>query len=615
MPVKDGLHLLRKGQIIKGCKVLDFLGAGGMGQVFKCEHLALQRTVAVKVLPALDPASIERFLREARSAAKIWHPNVIIIHDVDQDKDTKLYFIIMQFIEGRNLAQMVAESGRPIPWKKTLKLMRGAVMGTGAVHAQGLVHRDIKPANIMFSKETHKAILMDFGLVRESDPSGTQLTVGAAGTPNFMSPEQCRGEAHLTARSDIVALGRTMYYLLTGRSPYEHKNKNKERTLDIIDQILSGRPPTPVNTLNPAVPIEVSRMVDRAMAFDPSQRFPDTKALLAAINDALKLGDVPDTVSFPGRLAPSPPVADADIPELELISDDFPTDRSTAKWAYAGAGFGLVAFVFLAWFLNSYAGRENRDVKDKKSPAPDVVAKSAPAKMTRVPSGKVYLGHPRDVITRYTEAMGFGDKLSESFVRLAMERSNTVADVPAFWIDQFEVTNGEYASFVQQTKRTPPKHWSGSTPPAALADHPVVQVSHADALAYAQWAKKKLPTDAQWLRAFRGDAQTLFPWGNELSANSANVKENTALRDVKTVAVTATPADKSFFGVFNMVGNVEELLRDQEHYQGARCALVRGGCWNQRGVEYGTAAFPFRYGNGLEVNEVAGFRCVREDVP
>ncbi len=506
MPRTNGENLLALGQEMAGCRVVEFLGAGGMGQVYKCEHLRLQKPVALKILPALDSKSIKRFLREARSAAKIDHPNVVIIHDVDQDRVTKLYFIIMQLINGRNLAQLVEAHAGPIPWRQAVKLVRGAAKGAAAVHAQGLIHRDIKPANIMFSTVTRQAILMDFGLVREIEPSDWQVTAGAAGTPMFMSPEQCRGSAHLDPRSDIVSLGRTLYFLLTGRLPYGQTDPSMDRASDIMHQIVSGRVPTPVHQLNPAVPPEVSRLVERAMAHDPTRRFQTASELVGAMDRLQKIPDLPGTVSY--HFAPANAAAETvnDLPELELITDDS-ADRSRRpkKWLVAAGGLGTCLVLLLAWILNRPPGKRDLSANGEKeaTDASSMIAlKSDASKMVRIPAGKVHVGNSETTLRKHAEEMAFDAVNRDRFIRLGRQKPEALLGVPTFWIDKYEVTNGEYAKFVQHTNCAPPVFWIGGQLPKSLADHPVVGVSHADALAYAAWAKKKLPTDAQWLRVW-----------------------------------------------------------------------------------------------------------------
>ncbi|MCH8828788.1 MAG: serine/threonine protein kinase, partial [Planctomycetes bacterium] len=156
---------ISSGSVIGGCKVIRLIGQGGMGEVYLAEHLNLQRQVALKVLPQfrIDAEHVARFLREARASSKIEHVNVVTIHDVGEEDGN--HFIVMQYVNGKNLAEIIRAQGGPLPWRSALKIMRHVANGVEAVHKAGLVHRDIKPSNIMVG-EGSKVILMDFGLVR-----------------------------------------------------------------------------------------------------------------------------------------------------------------------------------------------------------------------------------------------------------------------------------------------------------------------------------------------------------------------------------------------------------------------------------------------------------------
>jgi formylglycine-generating enzyme required for sulfatase activity len=171
------------------------------------------------------------------------------------------------------------------------------------------------------------------------------------------------------------------------------------------------------------------------------------------------------------------------------------------------------------------------------------------------------------------------------------------------------VTNRQYARFLKQTKREPPEGWTGTDPPAGKEDHPVENVRHRDAEAYAQWAGKKLPTRQQWMRAFRGDEEWLFPWGDRFDATRTNVQENGTLGG--TSPVTATPNDVSSFGVCNMVGNVCEYLRDKETVAGQTVVVIKGDHGRAPGRIYGIGCMQVRISSGL-TSPGFGFRCVVE---
>ncbi|MGH7689871.1 MAG: serine/threonine-protein kinase, partial [Gemmatimonadaceae bacterium] len=193
------------------------LGRGGMGVVYLAHEVHLDRPVAIKLLPpdrARDPALRERFLREARMAAKLSHPNIISIHTVDEASG--FVFYVMAYVEGETLAERVRARG-PLPNSEGARILRDVAWALAHAHSQGLVHRDVKPDNILLEQGTGRVMVGDFGIAAvASDASGD----GVSGTPEFMSPEQALGR-EVDGRSDLYSLGATAFYAMTGRLPFE----------------------------------------------------------------------------------------------------------------------------------------------------------------------------------------------------------------------------------------------------------------------------------------------------------------------------------------------------------------------------------------------------------
>jgi len=239
--------------------------------------------------------------------------------------------------------------------------------------------------------------------------------------------------------------------------------------------------------------------------------------------------------------------------------------------------------------------------------------------MALILAGMVQIGNPEDELRRHALSLE-GAKADSDFVEEFLgyvrntqgtNRPPRRVQVAAFWMDKYEVTNAEYARFVARTNRLPPSHWKGNTPPADRADHPVTNVSHADALAYAAWAGKQLPTEEQWVRAYRGDKDWIYPWGNLWDSKRANARENLAFPD--TSGVADTPEDVSASGVYNLVGNVSEMLRERVPKQGKRMVATRGANAKSTGQALGSAVIGIYFADDLEVNPMTGFRCVREE--
>ncbi len=256
-------------------ELLEPLGAGGMGEVWKARDAELDRLVAVKLLERDSQGAYgERFRREARAAAAVVHPNVAQIHFSGAHLG-RLYYV-MELVTGRSLAQLLAAEGR-LSGSHCVAWLRQACEGLRAAQQAGVIHRDVKPSNLMV-EESGRLKLVDFGLARRLEVDATITRDGSVmGTPSYMSPEQARG-AELDMRSDIYSLGATFYHLLTGEPPFVAAS-----AVEVMHQQLAA-PLVPLRERNPAVPRALAAVIERMLAKVPADRFQDYDQVLAALD-------------------------------------------------------------------------------------------------------------------------------------------------------------------------------------------------------------------------------------------------------------------------------------------------------------------------------------------
>ena len=262
------------------------LGRGGMGLVYLAREPRLARRVAIKVLPpdrALQPAARERFLREARTAAGLSHPNIVPIFAVDEA--ATLVFFVMAYVEGETLGQRIRTRG-PLPPAEVARVLKQVARALAYAHDHGVVHRDVKPDNILLENPTGRVLVTDFGIARVGAGGGTTGPREVVGTAEFMSPEQASGGV-VDRRSDLYSLGVVAYYALSGRLPFE------ERDAYVLMARHATDPPPPLASVAPAVPRQLARIVDRCLAKEPSARFAGGSELVEAIDHAARLQAAP----------------------------------------------------------------------------------------------------------------------------------------------------------------------------------------------------------------------------------------------------------------------------------------------------------------------------------
>jgi serine/threonine-protein kinase len=272
-------HILQgkhKGFRLGPYRILNQIGAGGMGQVFLAEHAALRRRVALKVLPprkAIDPSNVERFYREARAAAALDHPNIVHAYDVACDKGT--HFLVLEYIDGETLDRSLAVSGR-LPVGEAVSYAVQAAAGLQHAHDKGVAHRDIKPSNLLVGRDGIVKIL-DLGLAQFFEDSNAKLARSGTvmGTTDYVAPEQLLGAA-TDHRADIYNLGATLYHLLTGQPPFSGTTAAK-----MVAHHLAAVPPA--SEVCADVPEPLSDVVSTMLAKDPAERYQTAAEVVQAL--------------------------------------------------------------------------------------------------------------------------------------------------------------------------------------------------------------------------------------------------------------------------------------------------------------------------------------------
>ena len=293
------------GRVVAGYRIEELIGRGGMGLVYRAEHLNLARRAAIKLIaPDLAEAAgfRERFNREARIAAALQHPNIVTVYDAGEEDG--LLYLAMQHIEGSDLAAFLRTQGRLRPYR-ALDVCRQVAAALDAAHGQGLIHRDVKPANVLIEGRT--AFLTDFGLTKRVDGSRTQLTRAGdvVGTIHYVAPEQIEG-GRVDARSDIYSLGCLVYHVLSGELPFA-----RDTDVAVIYAHLSEEPPR-LTSVRPDLPGGLDAVIAKALEKAPERRFQTCADLISAARSVI---DAAGPLSDTATPRPVPAFGDAtDVP-------------------------------------------------------------------------------------------------------------------------------------------------------------------------------------------------------------------------------------------------------------------------------------------------------------
>jgi formylglycine-generating enzyme required for sulfatase activity len=610
-------------------EVLEVLGKGGFGIVFRAFDDVLQRVVALKVLsPAMAATSParKRFLREARAAAQVRHENVVQIYAVEEKP---LPYLVMEHIPGETLQQRLDRTG-PLEAAEIVRLGRQIAEGLAAAHATGLIHRDIKPGNVLIEGGHQRVKITDFGLARTADDASLTQSGVLAGTPMYMAPEQAQGDS-LDHRADLFSLGSVLYVMASGRPPFRAAT-----TYAVLKRVVEDDP-RPIRELIPEMPPWLCDIITKLHAKKPEDRIPSAREVADVLADC------------EAQLK-----ANAEVTHLSRIPQGKPSAGRSGGWKWFAAAALLLPVLVLA--ITEVSGvthwlpirqqtpdhRQNGDEDRVRRERPE--DQRLPVDHTNtlgmqfrlIPAGKFSMGSPKEEIDRCLQEFRVG---SHKFQELrkrhegAFEQERLPAEGPEheveitqpFYMGITEVTVGQFRQFVEEKKYDVGDDGWKKPGLDQFDDYPVVLVSWFNAVDFCNWLSAKegkqyrLPTEAEWEHCCRaGRAATRYCFGNkdEQLENYGWYKDNSDDR-----AHRVGKLRPNAWGLYDMHGNAWEWCQDNydpNYYKNSPAKdptggagaerVLRGGSWYWS-PEFCRCAFRQFVAPGLRYSD-SGFRVV-----
>jgi formylglycine-generating enzyme required for sulfatase activity/tRNA A-37 threonylcarbamoyl transferase component Bud32 len=603
-----------QGLILGTYLLLERLGEGGMGQVFKARHRKLGRVVAIKVMRKEklgSRPSVRRFRREMRAAAQLNHPNIVLAFDADQVGEN--HFLVMEYVEGVDLWTKVKQNG-PLPVIQACEYVRQAAEGLQHAHEKGLVHRDVKPNNLLVTK-AGQVKLLDLGLARLQDEgigkSGTSLLTKEGkivGTVDFLAPEQALNSRRVDIRADLYSLGCTFYYLLTGKVPFPVESA--------LEKLANHRweEPEPLEKVRPGVPLAIAGVVRKLMAKKPEDRYQTPAALAAEL--AAIIGSMTPTrpeaipTALPVTAATAAPAEPRiDIPatraDFSLYQPRFVHPRLLAL----GAVVILLGGVLLLHEILSSGSSPTTAEKTSATPLPTSFTNSVGMSLVLIREGTFRMGSPE------TEPGRRDDEGPLHEVTISKP----------FYAGAHLVTQKQYQEVMGINPALYAEGQGGG------ATHPVEQVSWAEALAFCQTLSERtaekrenrqyrLPTEAEWEYCCRAGSKTAYCFGDATNQLQMFAWYGRSVEEGATRPVGQSKANP--WGLYDVHGNVWEWCQDwyeATYYQrsprvdppgpsSGTAKVCRGGSWENGALDLRSArrsSAPLR-----ETFRHTGFRVV-----
>jgi len=639
------------GHTLSHYHIVEKLGQGGMAEVFRAYDTRLERDVAIKIVRkgAIPPEDLERILqrfeREAKSLAKFMHANIVPVFDYGEYQGAP--YLVMAYLPGGTLSQFLRErDNRPLPAAQAATMLLPIADALSYAHKRGVIHRDVKPSNMLITEEG-VMMLSDFGIAKllEEDLKITQTNM-LVGTPDYMAPEQWQHNVY--PASDQYALGVVFFEMITGVKPF-----HAETPAAIIIKQASEPLPRP-SLLVPGVPEEAEKLLFKALARQPQERYEDMDAFKQALRrltethlptaeptpaaaaqpSTLKVEVTPteeEGETF-DQLAPlskppinppvqsTPPIRTVRKPDTSITKAPVrsPIPRSVSSEPASNVkksklpgwllwlGVSAVIVVLIAAANDWFAPRVYIPPTQTPTitPTPIIMLREKDGmEMVYVPAGEFSMGSEE------------GD---------SDEKPAHVVSLDAYWIDKFEVSNDQYALCVADGTCSRPSSVKSYRRDSyygnpAYDDYPVVYVNWNQADAYCRWAGGRLPTEAEWEKAARATDERTYPWGDAAPTCSL---ANYAGCVGDTSEVGSYPAGASPYGAMDMAGNVWEWVADwyDSGYYGksslqdptgpasGSSRVLRGGSWLDAGNSVRSADRDGR--NPADAYYNLGFRCV-----
>jgi serine/threonine-protein kinase len=584
---------LKPGDIVGRYRIDKMIGRGGMATVYRAIDAPKQRIVAVKVLKKRFSSSLKalaRFDREFLALESLNHPNIVRV--LDKGVEEGVNYFVLEYVNGASLSRLLKYRKLTLNTRTQILLQVAAALDYA--HRRGIVHRDVKPDNVLIDR-TGRAKLADFGIaqITRSSLPLTSITVVSSfmGTADYMAPEQRVDAKSVDHRADIFAFGVMLYETFTGRLPLGNFSLPSQA--------------------NPELGRRMDGIILRALQQNPGERYQSMADLAEDLKREMRASGL-------GKLKA----------RLALVLDTESWKKLVGMRVVSTVSVFAVIVGFLMWLFSA--------VEEPEPPGTVV-----PTEETTIALGKPSEPAGPDFEMEFPKTLGDIPEdmvlvTSDEFImgsnsEFSNERPRHSVYLKAFYIDKYEVTNARYKEFVDATGHpvpfvktfwAEPFNWRNRTYPPGKGDYPVVLVNWHDADAYAKWAGKRLPMEAEWEKAARGTDARVWPWGKEWDVSKCNIKES-FLGSTQPVYLFAE--GKSPYGAYNMAGNITEWTADwySEDYYGrapktnpsgplsGKAKVARGGAWDSNINLYARTAYRHYFQPDTRSASI-GFRCVKD---